>query len=129
MVYHDLSTEVVVIDCLLLDDVCWSEGSLHDGKEQWAPVDLSLRALAFEPEKHFLKVLDGFLYLSLAAQVILENLARQIDLESAFVVFVQQISVVLCEYFLLENYINNFTINYRAQPLLHIVCSLSMYCP
>ena len=89
---------------------------------------MSLRALAFEPEKHFLKVLDGFLYLSLAAQEILENLARQIDLESAFVVFVQQISVVLCEYISLENYINNFTINYRPQPLLHIISTLSIYC-
>ena len=72
---------------------------------------MSLVALAYEQGKHFWKVLHGFLYLSLAAQEILENLARQIDLESAFVVFVQQISVVLCEYFSLENYINNFTIN------------------
>ena len=60
-------------------------------------------ALAYEQGKHFWKVLDGFLYLSLAAQEILENLARQIDLDSEFVAFVQQIFVVLYEYFWLEN--------------------------
>ena len=60
-------------------------------------------ALAYEQGKHFWKVLVGFLYLSLAAQEILENLARQIDLDSEFVAFVQQIFVVLYEYFWLEN--------------------------